>query len=81
MKGVIPIAIDRSHAVLRDKWEVEPFPVPDQGMPLRDEGLPADLELILFERNGVYRTLVMREMAYHHIAQGELGSEPYIVSF
>jgi hypothetical protein len=27
------------------------------------------------------RALVAREMAFHHVAQGELGGQPYLVSF
>jgi hypothetical protein len=59
----------------------EPFRVPDQGVPLSSLNLPADLELILFTRGGLTRALVAREMAFHHVAQGELGGQPYLVSF
>ena len=59
----------------------EPFQVPSGGTYLADINLPADLELITFARGGETRALVAREMAYHHVAQGELGGQPYLVSF
>jgi hypothetical protein len=59
----------------------EPFQVPTTGASLSSLSLPPDLELILFTRQGSTRALVAREMAYHHVAQGELGGEPYLVSF
>ena len=59
----------------------EPFQVPDQGVPLSSLNLPADLELLIVIRAGAARALVAREMAYHHVAQGTLHREPYLVSF
>jgi hypothetical protein len=58
-----------------------PFPVPANGTPLVAMSLPEDTELLIFSRNGARRGLVAREMAYHHVAQGELAGEPYLVSF
>jgi hypothetical protein len=58
-----------------------PFQVPLQGVSLSSLNLPADLELILFTRGGSTRALVAREMAFHHVAQGELDGHPYLVSF
>jgi hypothetical protein len=59
----------------------EPFQVPAQGATLSSLRLPPDLELILIRRGETARALVAREMAYHHVAQGELGGQPYMVSF
>ena len=59
----------------------EPFQIPAQGVSLSKLNLPSDLELIIVTRNGSTRALVAREMAYHHVAQGELNGEPYMVSF
>jgi hypothetical protein len=58
-----------------------PFQVPAQGVLLSNLNLLADLELIIFTRGGSTRALVAREMAFHHVAQGELGGQPYMVSF
>ncbi len=59
----------------------QPFQVPRQGVLLSGLNLPSGLELITVDRGGSTRALVAREMAYHHVAQGELGGEPYMVSF
>lgn len=59
----------------------EPFQVPAQGASLSSLNLPPDLELITFTRGRSRRALVAREMAYHHVAQGELDGQPYMVSF
>ena len=44
-------------------------------------GLRDEEELIVFQRGGQRRALVIREMAYHHLAQGTLAGEPYLISF
>jgi hypothetical protein len=59
----------------------QPFSVPPRGIPLTNLELPADLELITFSRGGETRALIAREMSYHHVAQGELAGEPYLISF
>ncbi len=59
----------------------QPFQVPAGGPLLSGLGLPPDLELIILTRGRSARALIAREMAYHHVAQGELDGEPYIVSF
>jgi len=59
----------------------KPFQVPEQGTSLSSLSLPSDLELIVFTRGGLTRALVAREMAYHHVAQGVLGGQPYMISF
>ncbi len=59
----------------------KPFNVPAQGIALAKADLPADLELLTFQRENKYRALIAREMAYHHVAQGELAGQPYLVSF
>ena len=75
--------VDRSRAVItKQRFQFVPFrPASDQGEPLGETSFADDEELIVFERKGLRRALVVREMAYHHIAQGELAGEPYLVSF
>ena len=58
-----------------------PFQVPRSGIPLSSLSLPPDLELILFRRGNSTHALVAREMAFHHVAQGQLDGQPYLVSF
>jgi hypothetical protein len=59
----------------------KPFVVPSHGLSLAATNLHPEEELIFFERGGMKRALLAREMAYHHVAQGELAAEPYLISF
>lgn len=67
--------------ILKIGFFFKPFTVPSHGFPLAQTNLRPSEELILFERGGLQRALLAREMAYHHVAQGELAGEPYLVSF
>jgi hypothetical protein len=58
-----------------------PFIVPVKGQSLSEANLHPDEELIVIERNREYRALLAREMAYHHVAQGEMAGGPYLVTF
>ena len=57
------------------------FRVPDAATPLRDAEVADDEKLIVVERAGARRALRVSDLAYHHIAQGELAGEPYVVAF
>jgi len=59
----------------------KPLIAPVKGQSLYKANLHPDEELIVIERNREYRALLAREMAYHHIAQGEMAGEPYLVTF
>ena len=67
--------------LLRIGFFFKPFTVPLHGFPLVQTKLGPDDELIILERGGLQRALLAREMAYHHVAQGELAGEPYLISF
>lgn len=73
--------VDRSNLTLKSKWQFKPFHVPIKATPIADLNLPSDMELIVIERRGERRAFSVLEMAYHHIAQGELAGEPYLVTF
>lgn len=75
--------IDRSKVKIKKRgYRFRPFrPKVSHEQPLVDANLPLDTELMAFERNGERRVLLVREMIYHHVAQGELAGEPYLVSF
>ncbi len=77
------MAVDRSRAKVKKKgFQFTPLrPESGEGQPLSEAKLGPDTELIVFQRNGERRGLVAREMAYHHVAQGKLAGEPYLVSF
>ena len=73
--------VDRSQHTAKDTWQFEPFVVTEPPIALKGSDLGQDEELLVIERGGIERAFVLRQMAYHHIAQGELAGEPYIVSF
>ncbi|NQU49941.1 MAG: hypothetical protein HQ519_14915 [Planctomycetes bacterium] len=43
--------------------------------------LADDVAILIFERGGQRRGLLARQMSYHHVAQGDLAGEPYVVTF
>lgn len=74
--------IDRSRPLLKKKgFLFEPFQVRGEGLLAAQLSLPGDTELVIFSRAAQQRALLAREMAYHHVAQGELAGQPYLVSF
>ncbi len=77
------MVVDRSRVRLKKSgFQFMPLrPTEDEGQSLSDAGLRDEEELIVFKRAGKRRALVIREMAYHHLAQGILAGEPYLVSF
>jgi hypothetical protein len=72
---------DRSKTKTAKGFQFAPFRPEGDGVPLSEAGLDDDEELVVFARAGVERGLVMRQMAYHHVAQGDLAGEPYLVTF
>ena len=72
---------DVSRARLRGPDNFKRYRAPDNGEPLAASDLGCDVELLVVERGGASRALVMREVSYHHVAQGRLAGEPYVVSF
>ena len=68
--------------IQKEGFEFTPLrPTSEHEIPLAQAGLKPDVELVSFERNGERRTLIMTEMHYHHVCQGELAGEPYLVTF
>ncbi len=72
---------DPDRAFLSDPDRFQRFRVPATGRRLKAAGLAGNQPIIVFERDGVQRALLLEQMAYHHCAQGELAGEPYLVSF
>ncbi|MFQ6012751.1 MAG: DUF3179 domain-containing (seleno)protein [Thermoplasmata archaeon] len=68
-------------AWLRDPDLFQRFRVSDEGEPLAAAGLDPKAMLLVVERANARRAFLVTEMAYHHLAQGELGGAPYLVSF
>lgn len=72
---------DASRAWLKQPDMFVRLRVTGDGELLSESRLPGDTELLVVERGGERRALGGREMAYHHLAQGELAGEPYLVSY
>ncbi|OYD07281.1 DUF3179 domain-containing (seleno)protein [Paludifilum halophilum] len=75
---------DASRALLHREKLFEPFTV-ESTLPLR-EALSQNLiaekdELLVVERGGQRLAFSEFQMIYHHIAQGELAREPYLVVY
>ena len=75
---------DHNRAILRDSGNFEPFYV-EETIPLKealDNGtLQKDTPLALLHNEAGPLTLVMSQLMYHHLAQGEMEGEPWLVSF
>ena len=61
------------------------FDVEDDFMPLSDAIQQGDIEpdnpVLVAERASSIIVLDRREMSYHHVAQGEMNGEPWMVVF
>ena len=75
--------IDRSKLNILEKgFRFEPFrPTAKSKTLLANVKLKDDTQLIAFERSGQRRAVLLSEAMYHHIVQGELAGEPYLVTF
>ena len=74
---------DSNRATLRDKNIFPPFQV-EATVPLKEVlksgDVHEDMDLMLIERNTRMLALLAQQMVYHHVAQGELAGEPWMVS-
>ncbi len=76
-----PSTFDLSRASLGGPDRFQRFLPGDRSEPLARAGLAPDTLLIVLEREGQRRALLVSDMIYHHVAQGELAGEPWAVSF
>ncbi len=71
-------------AILSDVWGFDPFPVTTME-PLEDAlesgKIGEETAVLLLTRGDTRLALLTEQMSYHHIAQGELEGEPWMVSF
>ncbi|MFQ5907235.1 MAG: DUF3179 domain-containing (seleno)protein [Thermoplasmata archaeon] len=72
---------DASRARLREPDMFQRFRVPAMGEPLADAGVDPGEMLLIVERGEVRRAFLVSQLSYHHLAQGALGGQPYLVSF
>ncbi len=78
------LGFEPGRAILDDAWGFDPFPVATTE-PLKD-ALEAgkvgnETAVLLLARGDTRLALLTEQMSYHHIAQGELEGEPWMVSF
>ena len=75
---------DPNRAILSKKSRFRPFRV-KRTRPLREAlangDVTSDTELLVMVRNDVALALSTMQMAYHHVAQGEIAGEPWLVTF
>lgn len=72
---------DKSRAWLRKPDFFPRFSAPSEGERLSALGLSDHEELLIVERGGTRRGFLMRQAGWHHVIQGMLAREPYVVSF
>lgn len=75
---------DPQRAILKDKDMFKPFHVTKTILlqSALDKGkVKGDTELLLLNHPEEPLALVKGEMSYHHVAQGKIAGEPYLVSF
>jgi hypothetical protein len=82
--GNVTAEFDASRAVLSDKDTFPPFHV-KAARPLREALARGDVRddtlVLVIERGVGTLALLTQQMAYHHVAQGEIAEEPWLVSF
>lgn len=77
---------DGDRAFIADSTIFVPFRVTDDDVvalrrALDDGAVQPDTWLVIMEHDAGRLALVMDQMAYHHVAQGDLMGEPWMVSF
>jgi hypothetical protein len=75
---------DVNRAMLRDRSRFTPFLVEETQLlseALEQGVVNDDTPILVVERGGRRLALITREMTFHHVAQGEMAGEPWMVSF
>ncbi len=78
------VGFEPGRAILDDTWGFDPFPVTKMDPlkeALKDGRVGEETGVLLLERGDTRLALLTEQMSYHHIAQGELEGEPWMVSF
>lgn len=79
-----PAAFDTSRVLLTDTTRFQPFNVTETRAlreALDEARVHEDTPLLVLEHSTGALALLVEQMAYHHVAQGELAGEPWMVSF
>ena len=72
---------DASRARLSKPDIFKRFRVPDEGRPLAELKWSEDQDILVLERGDQRLAFLVSQMTYHHLAQGKLAGQPYLVSF
>ena len=72
--------VNYQRAVARRDFLFKPFR-PKSSQPLSTTNLLPDEDLLIMEKGERRYAFILRQMAYHHIAQGEVKGKPYLESF
>jgi hypothetical protein len=75
------MVFDARRAMLKDPDLFARFVSPETALKLAEFPIPGSEQLIVFERSEEKRALLVRQMAYHHVAQGKLAGEPFLIAF
>ena len=75
------MAFDVARAKLSGPNQFARFRVPAGHEPLADAKLGDGESLQIVERGGARLALWVRQMVYHHVAEGTLGGEPFVATF
>jgi hypothetical protein len=68
-------------AVLGEADEFPRFRMPDHGAALSASTVSDDTDLLILERDGEARALLVSEMSWHHVAEGTLGGHAIAVVY
>lgn len=72
---------DASRARLKGPDWFPRFRVPEGVGRLAEADLDPDTQILLAQRGGETITFLVEQLAFHHVAQGRLAGEPYVVAF
>ena len=75
---------DVNRAMLPDRSRFTPFLVEESRLlreALNQGVVDDDTPILVVERGGQRLALITREMMFHHVAQGDMAGEPWMVSF
>lgn len=78
------MTFDESKAMLKDKSFFKPYEVKnfeDVEVLLNKGEISKDEGILIFEMKNKYYGFKTIQMLYHHIAQGKIDNEPFMVSF
>jgi len=72
--------VDYSKAIAKKNFAFTPFR-PESSTALEAANLRPDEDLMIMEIQDKRYAFLLKQLTYHHVAQGEIEGEPYLVSF